>query len=73
MIEMRSILKEDYLGFYVALDSVSKERRYLGTLEVPPLERIRAFVESNVDGGLPQSVAVAEGRQRSIVSTRADN
>ena len=49
-------------GFHSCLDAVARERRYLGFLEAPPLERVRAFVETNIAENLPQFVAVLGGR-----------
>lgn len=38
-------------SFYEALDSVSRERRYLSFLEAPPLERLRTFVLDMIENG----------------------
>lgn len=56
-------IAETYIeGFHACLDSVARERLYLGFLEAPPLERVRGFVQSNIDQDWPQFVAVAGER-----------
>ena len=62
MISIRPIRKIDAAAFREVLDAVSRERRFLGGLEAPPEERVRAFVESNVDSGYSQFVAEEDGR-----------
>lgn len=49
-------------GFWVALDSVARERRYLIFLEAPPFEECRKFVAQNIRRGHPQHVALAAER-----------
>jgi RimJ/RimL family protein N-acetyltransferase len=49
-------------GFRLALDRVSKERRYLTFLEAPPLVQVREFVLGNLRKGYPCLVAVFEER-----------
>lgn len=58
--EMRivPIAEEHIEGFHACLDSVSRERRYLAFLEAPPLESAREFVLSNIEGDIPQFVAL---------------
>lgn len=48
-------------GFHHALDTVSRERRYLTFLEAPPLESTRAFVRDMIANGHSQFVAIADG------------
>ncbi|MDO1582287.1 GNAT family N-acetyltransferase [Rhizobium oryzicola] len=56
-------IREAYIeGFHQALDTVSRERRYLAFLEAPPLESTREFVRDNITNGHPQFVAVSDGR-----------
>ena len=62
MIVIRQIREEDAPAFREVLDAVCRERRYLATLEVPPIERVQAFVTSNVKAGYPQFVAEDEGK-----------
>jgi ribosomal protein S18 acetylase RimI-like enzyme len=61
MISIRAIRKTDVAAFREVLDAVSRERRFLGALEAPPEDRIRAFVESNVDSGYAQFIAEDDG------------
>lgn len=49
-------------GFREVLDGVARERRWLAFLEAPPLPRVRRFVLNGLRSGMPQFVAVAEGR-----------
>src|SRR6476619_6980995 len=58
MPEIRSIRESDIASFHELLDAVCRERRFLATLEAPPLERVRTFVLNNIQHGYPQFVAV---------------
>jgi ribosomal protein S18 acetylase RimI-like enzyme len=49
-------------GFHAALDIVARERRYLSFLEAPPIEQCAAFVRANIRLGVPQFVAVVDGK-----------
>ena len=44
-------------GFWRALDSVARERRYLAFLEAPPLVRVRRFVLDGMRNGNAHYVA----------------
>ena len=57
MTEIRPIRESDAAAFHAAVDAVCRERRFLATLEGPPLEKTTAFVTGNVKNGLPQFVA----------------
>jgi ribosomal protein S18 acetylase RimI-like enzyme len=48
-------------GYRSALDSVARERRYLSSLEAPPIERTLNFVASNIANGNPHFVALKDG------------
>lgn len=55
-------IAEDHIeGFRSALDSVARERRFLAMLEAPSPRDVRAFVERNLEAGVPQFVAVEGG------------
>ncbi|HEV2431945.1 MAG TPA: GNAT family N-acetyltransferase [Burkholderiales bacterium] len=56
------IAEEHIEGFWAALDSVARERRYLIFLEAPPFEECRKFVAQNIRRGHPQHVALAAER-----------
>lgn len=58
MIAVEPIRSEHVESFHKALDTVSRERRYLTFLEAPPLESVRAFVVGNIANGHPQFVAL---------------
>jgi RimJ/RimL family protein N-acetyltransferase len=56
-------IREDHIeSFREALDTVSRERKYLTFLEAPPLESVRPFVRDMIDNGHPQVVAVVAGQ-----------
>ncbi len=56
-------IREDHIeSFHQALDTVSRERKYLTFLEAPPLESVRSFVRDMIEGGHPQVVAIADGK-----------
>jgi RimJ/RimL family protein N-acetyltransferase len=60
-IAIEPIREERIESFHRALDTVSRERKYLTFLEAPPLDSVRAFVKSNIAEGHPQVVAVVDG------------
>jgi RimJ/RimL family protein N-acetyltransferase len=62
MITIRPILTSDAAGFHSTLSAVCRERRYLATVEAPPLEKVEGFVSDNVLAGHPQFVADHEGK-----------
>lgn len=62
MTEIRPIRESDAAAFHAAVDAVCRERRFLATLEGPPLEKTTAFVTGNVKNGLPQFVADKGGK-----------
>lgn len=45
-------------SFWIALDTVAREKKYLALQEAPPIEKTRAFVADNIANGVPQFVAV---------------
>ncbi|MBT7187688.1 GNAT family N-acetyltransferase [Candidatus Bathyarchaeota archaeon] len=52
-------ISEEYIeSFHKCLDSVARERQYLGFVEAPPLESTRKFVISNISKEIPQYVAI---------------
>jgi len=62
MITIESIQEKYALGFNAALGSVAREKKYLAWTDAPPLESTRAFVKENIEKGIPQIVAVDDGR-----------
>jgi len=46
-------------GFWSAVDSVARERKYLAFLEGPPIHSTRDFVLNNINGNWPQVVALS--------------
>ena len=57
-IQITRISEENVESFHLCLDSVARERRYLGLVKAPPLESTRDFVLSNIHNNIPQYVAV---------------
>ncbi len=59
-VTVRQIELNDIAAFHAILSSVAREKRYLLTVEPPPLDRMQAFVKTNVEQNHAQYVAVAE-------------
>ena len=56
-------MKEKYIeSFHSCLDSVGRERKYLGFLQAPPLESTREFVQYNIQHNIPQFLVVENER-----------
>lgn len=54
---------EEYIdGFWVALDSVARERQYLSFLEAPPLEKCYNFVRENIKKGSFHFLALVDDK-----------
>ena len=47
-------------GFWHAVDSVVRERKYLAFLEGPPIHTTLNFVQNNINDGWPHFVALSE-------------
>ena len=60
-IAVRPITAGDTKGFYRALDSVARERRYLLLLEGPTMQQVETFVLSNIERNVAQFVAIDAG------------
>ncbi|WP_312360549.1 GNAT family protein [Agrobacterium sp.] len=60
-IAIEPIRAEHVESFHRALDTVSRERKYLSFLEAPPLDSVRAFVLDMIENDHPQFVAIADG------------
>ncbi len=60
-ISIVPISEEHVESFHRCLDSVARERRYLGLVKAPPLESTRQFVLSNIRDRVPQYVAIEGG------------
>ena len=55
-------ISEEYIeSFHECLDSVARERSYLGFVEAPPIESTRKFVLSNISKKVPHYVAIEGG------------
>jgi L-phenylalanine/L-methionine N-acetyltransferase len=61
-VTVRKIELEDAQGFWSALTSVAKEKKYILTIEAPPFESTRAFVQDNVEKNHAQYVAVRDNQ-----------
>jgi putative acetyltransferase len=53
-----SIAESNSVSLHRCLDSVARERRYLGATAGPPLEKVQAFVSENVANDAIQFVAL---------------
>lgn len=56
------IAEEHIPGFHAAFDSVAREARYLGRTKAPPIEETLEWARGNIRRGIPQFVALVEGR-----------
>jgi len=56
------ITEQHIEGFRAAVDSVSREHKYLTFLEAPPLEMAREFVLENLQGNWPHFVAISDDK-----------
>ncbi len=45
-------------GFWHAVDSVARERKYLAFLEGPPIHTTKIFVQNNINEGWPHFIAL---------------
>ena len=59
--EIRPIHIDDTIGFHSALSAVAAEEVYLLTTKSPPIEKMEAFVRSNIDNQNAQYVASSHG------------
>lgn len=60
--EIVSIKEEHIQGFWSAIDSVAREKKYLAFLEGPPIESTRNFVLDQINNNWPQLVALNDGQ-----------
>jgi ribosomal protein S18 acetylase RimI-like enzyme len=61
-IDIIPISEEFIQSFHACLDSVARERIYVGGVKARPLESTREFVQANIDNNYPQYVAVVDNR-----------
>jgi ribosomal protein S18 acetylase RimI-like enzyme len=61
-IDIIPISEEFIESFHACLDSVARERIYIGGVKARPIESTRKFVQSNIDNNYPQYIAV-EGKR----------
>ena len=55
-------ITEDHIqGFWSAVDSVARERKFLAFLEGPPINMTKDFVLQNIKGNWPHFVAISDG------------
>jgi hypothetical protein len=60
--EIVPITEEDIDGFWSAVDSVARERKYLAFLEGPPINTTVDFVLENINANWPHFVAKIDGK-----------
>ncbi|HRD69199.1 MAG TPA: GNAT family N-acetyltransferase [Legionella sp.] len=61
-VEIIPITEEHIEGFWSAVDSVARERKYLAFLEGPPINCTREFVLGNIEENWPHFIAVSDGQ-----------
>ncbi len=59
--EIVAIQETHIHGFWSAVDSVARERKYLAFLQGPPIELTRDFVLDHINNDWPQFVAIHDG------------
>lgn len=60
-VQILPIAAEHIEGFHQCLDAVAREHRWLGLVEAPPLESVRAFGLGYIAAGIPRFVALLDG------------
>lgn len=60
--EIISIQEIHIQDFWIAVDSVARERKYLAFLEGPPIQLTRDFVLDHINNDWPQLVAILDGK-----------
>ncbi len=60
--EIVSITEDHIQGFWSAVDTVARERKYLAFLEGPPINTTKDFVLQNINGNWPHVIAVSDGK-----------
>ena len=60
--EIVAITEDHIPGFWSAVDSVARERKYLAFLEGPPINTTKDFVLQNINGNWPHLIAVSDGK-----------
>lgn len=61
-VEIVYIREDDIEGFWNCLDSVARERRWLGAFEAHPLDAMRKFVLGMIENDNAQYVALDDGK-----------
>ena len=61
-VNILPITEEHIEGFWVAVDSVAREHKYLAFLKAPPLAASREWVRNNLRDNWPHVVAIHEGK-----------
>ncbi|MBA2652257.1 MAG: GNAT family N-acetyltransferase [Tatlockia sp.] len=61
-VEIIPVTEEYIEGFWSAVDSVARERKYLAFLEGPPISNTKDFVLQNIKDNWPHFIALWEGR-----------
>ncbi|HUG33408.1 MAG TPA: GNAT family N-acetyltransferase [Anaerolineales bacterium] len=57
-IQIRSITAKDFEGFHACLDSVARERKFLGLVEASPLEKTRKWLMEGMERGEIRLIAL---------------
>lgn len=60
--EIVPIAEKHIEGFWSAVDSVARERKYLAFLEGPPINTTVEFVKQNIAGNWPHFIAINQGK-----------
>jgi hypothetical protein len=57
-IKIRSITAEDFASFHACLDAVSRERKFLGFVQAPPLKKTQEWLISGMEEGEIRLIAI---------------
>lgn len=58
IIKIVPISEKYIIGFHKCLDSVARERRYIGFIQAPPIESTKDFILSNIKNNVLQFIAL---------------
>ena len=55
-IQIRQITETDIIGFHKCLDSVAREGKFIAKEKAPDIERLKAFINSNISNNFPSQM-----------------
>ena len=61
-INIHPITEEEFESFHACLDSMARERKFLGSVQAPPLEKTRDWLQAEMEEGAIRLVALDDSR-----------